>query len=248
VRQLDLNADVGEGDPQTDEALLRLVTSANVACGVHAGDTQTMRATVALAMRNGVAVGAHPGFNDREGFGRRPQQLADEEIRELLVGQLGALDAIARAQGTRLHHIKPHGALYNQAETDGALAVAIVAGIRAFDPSLRLVGRAGSAMEHAAREAAHPFRAEAFADRRYRPDGTLLPRSEAGAVLTDPDDVARQVRLLVTDGEVVASDGSRVAVSFGTLCVHGDTPGAATLARRVRQELAALGVSVSTPR
>jgi UPF0271 protein len=248
VRQLDLNADVGEGDPQTDEALLRLVTSANVACGVHAGDAQTMRATVALAMRNGVAVGAHPGFNDREGFGRRPQQLADEEIRELLVGQLGALDAIARAQGTRLHHIKPHGALYNQAETDGALAVAIVAGIRAFDPSLRLVGRAGSAMEHAAREAAHPFRAEAFADRRYRPDGTLLPRSEPGAVLTDPDDVARQVRLLVTDGEVVASDGSRVAVSFGTLCVHGDTPGAATLARRVRQELAALGVSVSTPR
>jgi UPF0271 protein len=248
VRQLDLNADIGEGDPQTDEALLRLVTSANVACGVHAGDAQTMRATVALAMRNGVAVGAHPGFNDREGFGRRPQQLADEEIRELLVGQLGALDAIARAQGTRLHHIKPHGALYNQAETDGALAVAIVAGIRAFDPSLRLVGRAGSAMEHAAREAAHPFRAEAFADRRYRPDGTLLPRSEPGAVLTDPDDVARQVRLLVTDGEVVASDGSRVAVSFGTLCVHGDTPGAATLARRVRQELAALGVSVSTPR
>jgi UPF0271 protein len=248
VRQLDLNADIGEGDPQTDEALLRLVTSANVACGVHAGDAQTMRATVALAMRNGVAVGAHPGFNDREGFGRRPQQLADEEIRELLVGQLGALDAIARAQGTRLHHIKPHGALYNQAETDGALAVAIVAGIRAFDPSLRLVGRAGSAMEHAAREAAHPFRAEAFADRRYRPDGTLLPRSEPGAVLTDPDDVARQVRLLVTDGEVVASDGSRVAVSFGTLCVHGDTPGAATLARRVRQELAALGVIVSTPR
>jgi UPF0271 protein len=248
VRQLDLNADVGEGDPQTDDALLRLVTSANVACGVHAGDAQTMRATVALAMVNGVAVGAHPGFNDREGFGRRPQQLADEEIRELLVGQLGALDAIARAQGTRLHHIKPHGALYNQAETDGALAVAIVAGIRAFDPSLRLVGRAGSAMEHAAREAAHPFRAEAFADRRYRPDGTLLPRSEPGAVLTDPDDVARQVSLLVTDGEVVASDGSRVAVSFGTLCVHGDTPGAATLARRVRQELAALGVSVSTPR
>jgi UPF0271 protein len=248
VRQLDLNADIGEGDPQTDEALLRLVTSANVACGVHAGDAQTMRATVALAMRNGVAVGAHPGFNDREGFGRRPQQLADEEIRELLVGQLGALDAIARAQGTRLHHIKPHGALYNQAETDGALAVAIVAGIRAFDPSLRLVGRAGSAMEHAAREAAHPFRAEAFADRRYRPDGTLLPRSEPGAVLTDPDDVARQVSLLVTDGEVVASDGSRVAVSFGTLCVHGDTPGAATLARRVRQELAALGVIVSTPR
>jgi UPF0271 protein len=247
VRQLDLNADVGEGDPQTDAALLRLVTSANVACGFHAGDARSMRATVALAVRNGVAVGAHPGFDDREGFGRRPQQLTDEEIRELVLTQLGALDTIARAEGARLHHVKPHGALYNQAETDGALAVAIVAGIRVFDPSLALVGRAGSAMEEAARAAAHPFAAEAFADRRYSADGSLLARSEPGAVLTDPDEVARQVRSLVTDGEVVASDGSRVVVSFGTLCVHGDTPGAVTLARRIRQELDALGVSVSTP-
>jgi UPF0271 protein len=248
VRQLDLNADVGEGDPQTDEALLRLVTSANVACGFHAGDAQSMRATVALAIRNGVAVGAHPGFNDREGFGRRPQQLTDEQIRELLLTQLRALVVIARAEGTTLRHVKPHGALYNQAENDGTLALAIVAGIRAFDPSLRLVGRAGSAMEEAARAAAHPFTAEAFADRRYRADGTLLPRSEPGAVLTDPEEVARQVRSLVTDGEVIASDGSRIAVSFGTLCVHGDTPGAVTLATRIRQELGALGVSVSTPR
>jgi UPF0271 protein len=248
VRQLDLNADVGEGDPQTDAALLQLVTSANVACGFHAGDAQSMRATVALAMRNGVAIGAHPGFNDREGFGRRPQQLTHEEIQELLLHQLAALDAIARAEGARLHHVKPHGALYNQAETDGALALAIVAGIRVFDPSLRLVGRAGSAMEEAARAVRHSFSAEAFADRRYRADGTLLPRSEPGAVLTNPDEVAGQVRSLVTQGEVVAGDGSRLAVSFGTLCVHGDTPGAVTLARRIRQELGALGVNVSTPR
>jgi UPF0271 protein len=248
VRQLDLNADVGEGDPQTDAALLQLVTSANVACGFHAGDAKSMRATVALARRNGVAVGAHPGFNDREGFGRRPQHLTHEEIQELLLHQLAALDAIARAEGVRLHHVKPHGALYNQAETDGALALAIVTGIRAFDPSLRLVGRAGSAMEEAARAARHSFSAEAFADRRYRADGTLLPRSEPGAVLTNPDEVARQVRSLVTQGEVIAGDGSRLAVSFGTLCVHGDTPGAATLARRIRQELGALGVNVSTPR
>jgi len=206
-----------------------------------------MRATVALAMRNGVAVGAHPGFDDREGFGRRPQHLTGGEVRELLVNQLGALDAIARAEGTALHHVKPHGALYNQAETDGALADAIVAAIRAFDSTLRLVGRAGSAMEQAARAAGHPFSGEAFADRRYRGDGTLLPRSEAGALLTDPDEVARQVRSLVTDSEVRASDGSRVAVSFETLCVHGDTPGAAALARRIRQELGSLGVSVSTP-
>jgi UPF0271 protein len=248
VRQLDLNADVGEGDPETDEALLKVVTSANVACGAHAGDAHSMRATVTLAMRNGVAVGAHPGFSDRDGFGRRPQQLNANEIRQLLLPQLVTLDAIARVEGTTLHHVKPHGALYNQAETDSPLAVAIVAAIRAFDPTLRLVGRAGSAMEQAAREASHPFTAEAFADRRYRSDGTLLPRSEPGALLTDPEEVAGQVRGLVTDGEVFASDGSRVAVSFGTLCVHGDTPGAATLALRVRQELEVLGVSVSTPR
>ncbi len=247
MRQLDLNADVGEGDPETDEALFQLVTSANVACGFHAGDERSMRTTVALAVRHGVAVGAHPGFNDREGFGRRPQQLTADEIRELLLSQLGALDAIARAEGTTLHHVKPHGALYNQAETDGALAGAIVAAIRAFDPTLRLVGRAGSAMEEAARVMGHPFTPEAFADRRYWADGTLLPRSEPGAVLTDPDELAKQVRSLVTDGEVRASDGSRVAVSFETLCVHGDTPGAATLARRIRQELGALGVSVSAP-
>jgi 5-oxoprolinase (ATP-hydrolysing) subunit A len=247
VRQLDLNADVGEGDPITDGALLPLVSSANVACGFHAGDAQTMRATVALAVRHGVAVGAHPGFNDRESFGRRPQQLTADEIRELLLPQLAALDAIARRERTMLHHVKPHGALYNQAETDIALAAAIVAAVREFDPTLRLVGRAGSAMEQAAREASHPFTAEAFADRRYQSDGTLLPRSEPRAILTDPEEVARQVHRLVTDGEVFASDGSRVAVSFGTLCVHGDTPGAATLARRVRRELNALGVSVSSP-
>jgi UPF0271 protein len=206
-----------------------------------------MRTTVAMAMRYRVAVGAHPGFNDREGFGRRPQRLTADEIRELLLPQLGALDAIARAEGTTLHHVKPHGALYNQAETDGALAVAIVAAVREFNPNLRSVGRAGSAMERAARQVGHPFTPEAFADRRYRADGSLLPRSEPGAVLTDPDEVARQVRSLVTDGEVRASDGSRVAVSFGTLCVHGDTPGAPILARRIRQELGALGVGVSAP-
>ena len=248
MRQLDVNADVGEGDSETDEALLRLVTSANVACGLHAGDAQTMRTTVAVAVRNGVAVGAHPGYDDRVGFGRRPQQLKAIEVHDLILSQLRALDAIARAEGTRLHHVKPHGALYNQAETDGPLAAAIVAAIRAFDPALRLVGRAGSAMQQAAQAVNHPFSAEAFADRRYRADGSLLARSALGAVLTDPSDVASQVRTLVTDGEVRASDGSRVAVSFQTLCVHGDTPGAVTLARRIRQELGALGVGVSTPR
>src|SRR3982074_880039 len=193
MRQLDLNADVGEGDPETDDALLRLVTSANVACGLHAGDAHTMRATVALAVNQGVAVGAHPGYDDREGFGRRPMQLAEDQIKDLLLGQLGSLDAIARAAGAIVRHVKPHGALYNQAETDDALAVAIIGAVRTFDPNLRPVGRAGSAMARAAAVVGHPFTPEAFADRRYRADGSLLPRSEQGAVLTDLEEVARQV-------------------------------------------------------
>jgi len=248
VRQLDLNADVGEGQRKAEEELLRLVSSANVACGLHAGDAHTMRATVGLALHHGVAVGAHPGFDDREGFGRRPMQLAAAEINDLLLYQLGALDAIARSAGTILRHVKPHGALYNQAETDGPLAAAIIAAVRAFDPNLRLVGRAGSAMARAAAAVGHPFTPEAFADRRYRPDGSLLPRSEPGAILTDPEEVASQVRSLVTHGEVVASDGSRVPIAFETLCLHGDTPGSAVLAARIRRELSTLGVGVSAPR
>jgi 5-oxoprolinase (ATP-hydrolysing) subunit A len=248
VRQLDLNADVGEGLPDSDAALLRLVTSANVACGLHAGDPHTMRKTVALAVRQGVAVGAHPGFDDRQGFGRRPVQLNHAELADLILYQLGALDAIARAEGAALHHVKPHGALYNQAERDETLAVGIIAAIRQFAPRLPLVGRAGSAMAAAARTLGHPFTAEAFADRRYRADGSLVARSEPGAVLTEPDDVVAQVRRLVTAGEVVSGDGTRVPVAFETLCLHGDTPGAAALAARICQELDALGVSVSAPR
>ena len=248
MRQLDLNADIGEGDPETDDPLLRLITSANVACGLHAGDAHTMRRTVALAVSQGVAVGAHPGYDDREGFGRRPMQQAAAEIKDLLLYQLGALQAIALAEGASLHHVKPHGALYNQAATDGVLAAAILAAVAAFDPQLRLVGPSGSAMALAARALGHPFTPEAFADRRYRSNGSLLPRSEPGAVLTDPEEVLRQVRSLVTDGEVVASDGRRVPISFETLCLHGDTPGSAALAARIRQELGALGVIVSAPR
>ena len=247
MRVLDLNADVGEGKPEADEALLQLVTSANIACGLHAGDPHTMRKTVALAVRRGVAVGAHPGFDDREGFGRRPVQLNPTELADLILYQLGALNAIAGAEGTAIHHVKPHGALYNQAERDETLAVSIIAAIRLFDPQLRLVGRAGSAMERAAVALGHPFTAEAFADRRYRSDGALLGRSEPGAVLTDPAEVVAQVRRLVTDGEVVSGDGTTVPVSFETLCLHGDTPGAATMGPRIRQELGALGITVSAP-
>lgn len=248
MRSVDLNADVGEGDPDADAALLRLVTSANIACGLHAGDAHTMRATVALAVTHRVAVGAHPGWNDREGFGRRPMQMSAADIKDVILYQVGALDAIARSEGAVLVHVKPHGALYNQAEADRLLAAAIVEAIRAFDPTLALVGRAGSALAGAARALAHPFTPEAFADRRYRPDGSLLPRSDPAALLIDPEAVASQVGSLVTHGEVLTVDGTRVAVAFETLCLHGDTPGAPGLAARVRQELAALGVTVSAPR
>ena len=246
--QLDLNADVGEGFSEIDAALMPLITSANIACGLHAGDAHTMATTVALAIQSGVAVGAHPGYDDREGFGRRPRDLAPNDVLELVLYQLGALDAIARAAGTSVRHVKPHGALYNQAEVDRKLAVAIISGIRAFDPTLRLVGRAGSAMHDAAAALGHPFTAEAFADRRYRADGTLQPRSEPGAVIENPEQVSEQVQSLVTHGETKASDGSRLRIAFQSLCLHGDTPGAASLAARVREQLAACGVSVSAPR
>lgn len=245
MRLIDLNADVGEGEREVEKVVVPLITSANVACGVHAGDLETMKTTVALAVRYGVAVGAHPGFDDREGFGRREMVVSPGALRDLLLGQLGALDAITRVEGATLAHVKPHGALYNQAAADPSLADAIVSTIRLFDPSLPLMGRAGSAMEHAAAAAGHPFIAEAFADRRYRPDGSLLPRSETRAVLTDPEDVARQVRRLITDGEVVASDGSSVRVAFESLCVHGDTPGSAGLVTRVRSQMAELGVTAA---
>lgn len=247
MRAIDLNADLGEGQPDVDQALMPLISSANIACGLHAGNYDTMSRTVELAMRHAVAVGAHPGFDDREGFGRRQRQLSAREIRDLILYQLGALDAIARAQGGVLRHVKPHGALYNQAEKDQGLARAIVSAIQEFDSKLPLVGRAGSAMQEAASALGHAFTPEAFADRRYRQDGSLMPRSEAGSVLLDPEDVAAQVQRLVTQGEVLAGDGSRIRVTFDSLCLHGDTPGAPALAARVRQELQALGVSVCAP-
>lgn len=225
-----------------------LISSANIACGLHAGDAQSIAATIALAVRHGVAVGAHPGYDDRPGFGRRPRQLTAHELRNLVIYQLGAIDAMARAEGTALHHVKPHGALYNQAESDEALAVALIEAIRAFDPRLRVVGRAGSAMQRVAEALDQAFTPEAFADRRYESDGSLTPRTEPGAVITDPEQVAAQVRSLVTKSEVQTGDGSRVQIAFETLCVHGDTPGAPRIVGRVRQELQSLGVTVSAPR
>jgi 5-oxoprolinase (ATP-hydrolysing) subunit A len=245
---IDLNADVGEsyaawtmGD---DAALLPLVTSANVACGAHAGDPLVMARTVALARRLGVSVGAHPGYPDRDGFGRRDLPMTGEELRATVLAQLGALDAIARAAGVTLRHVKPHGALYTNAARDPALAQLIADCVRHVSPALVLVGLAGSALLDAGRAAGLAVAAEAFADRAYEPDGSLRSRRHHDAVHHDPAAAAAQARDLVVDGRVRAHDGTWVPVHADTLCIHGDSPGAPAIAAAVREALAAAGVVV----
>jgi UPF0271 protein len=248
---VDLNADVGEsfgrwalGD---DDALLAAVTSANVACGFHAGDPQVMERTVALCARNGVAVGAHPGYHDLRGFGRRALEVEPAELEADILYQIGALAAFTRAHGVPLTHVKPHGALYNQAACDAARAGVIARAVARFDAHLVLVGLASSeVMRRAARDAGLRFAAEAFADRRYNADGTLVSRSTPGAVLSDAREVAEQALSIARDGSVRALDGSRLALAADTLCLHGDTPGAVENARAVRAALTAAGVVVGT--
>lgn len=239
---IDLNADVGEG--MDDSALMPFLTSANVACGLHAGSPAVMDRTVALAHARGVRVGAHPGYADRESFGRTDVQLPDQEVRALLLYQVAALDGIARARGVRLTHVKAHGALYNRAAKDARLARLVAEAVRDFDPRLRLVGLAGSLQIDAARAAGLRAAGEAFADRRYMPDGSLMPRSQPGAVLHDPADAARQALRIARDGEVLASDGTRLRLEAQTLCLHGDTEGAASIARAVREALEGAGVAI----
>ena len=240
---IDINADLGEG--MDDGALLPFVTSANVACGFHAGDPSTMDATVEQALSRGVRVGAHPGHADRENFGRIPVEAPAEQIERMVLYQVGALDGFVRSRGARLSHVKPHGALYHQANEFPDFARAIAQAVRRFDASLVLVGAPGSLLLEAGLEAGLPVAGEGFADRRYRPDGSLVSRKETGALLTDPEEAARQAVHLARDGFVVASDGSRVAVRPDTICLHGDTPGAAGIARRVREVLAAEGIAVA---
>lgn len=240
---IDLNADLGEG--LDDSAILPFLTSANIACGMHAGGPAEMDRTVALSLARGLHVGAHPGYADRANFGRLDVELPLDEVESLVLYQIGALDGMVRARGGKLFHVKAHGALYNRAAKDAALARAICAAVRRFRADLVLVGLAGSRLLEAAREAGLPAAGEAFADRRYQPDGTLVPRSQPGAVLHDPAEAAEQALQLARDGSVVASDGSRLRISAQTLCLHGDTPGATQIARAVRERLARAGVEVA---
>ena len=214
--KIDLNADLGEGCGN-DAALLKLVSSANIATGFHAGDALTMQQSVRLALENGVAIGAHPSFPDRDNFGRSAMALPPDTVYAQMLYQLGALDAITRAQGGRMTHVKPHGMLYNQAARDPQLADAIARAIHDFNPALRLVGLAGSELIIAARRYGLRARQEVFADRRYRADGTLAPRSEPDALIDNQDDALAQTLAMVEQGSVVARDGTRVAVQAETV-------------------------------
>ncbi|MFI5184484.1 MAG: LamB/YcsF family protein [Vicinamibacteria bacterium] len=247
---IDLNADVGEGfGPWSlgddDESLFSTVTSVNIACGFHAGDPRVMDRAVSRAVRSGAAIGAHPGYWDLRGFGRREMKAEPGEVENDVLYQVGALAAFARSHGVRLVHVKPHGALYSQAARDAVLAGAIARGVRRADERLFLVGLASSeVMRRAAEDAGLRFAGEAFADRSYEADGALRSRGEAGAVLSDPEAAARQAVRLAREGRVTTHDGREVALRAETLCIHGDTPGAAMIARAVRDALEAAGVAL----
>lgn len=243
MASIDLNADLGEGDAY-DEELLRIVSSCNVACGGHAGDVESMTSTVRSAIANGVAVGAHPGYPDREGFGRRSKFMKDGELYDSLTAQVSELADIAAHLGARLTHVKPHGALYNDAVRDRELAD-IIARVTAEAPgSPAFVGMANTELEFAAKRHGLAFIAEAFIDRAYEPDGTLVPRSEPGAVHDVLSVATTQAVRLAEAGEATARNGEVVQVRADTLCIHGDTPGAAEKARAVRDVLESHGVEI----
>jgi UPF0271 protein len=245
---IDVNSDLGEsygvwtlGD---DDAMLSVVTSANVACGFHAGDPTVLRAACRRAVERDVAIGAQVSYPDLLGFGRRHLDMDVHELRDAVLYQLGALDAFAQVAGSEIAYVKPHGALYHAATGQRPIAEAIVAAASEYDPSLAVLGLPGSELLNAAAEAGLEAVAEAFADRAYRPDGGLVPRREPGSVITDPDEVAVRAVRIATDGEIVAIDGSVVSVRARSICVHSDTPGAVGLARAVRAALDAAGVGV----
>lgn len=235
MASIDLNADLGEGfagvSPPDDATLLTLVSSANIACGYHAGDAVLMRRTVVEALRRGVAIGAHPGYPDPTGFGRRNLDASPKEVTAYVIAQIGALDAFCRATGAKMRYVKAHGALYNRAVRDAAVADAIAEGIRLVDPSLVMLGLPNSELISAAeRSGLRPAR-EGFADRGYRADGTLVPRTEPGALITDPEKAADQAE--------------RIAPLVDSICIHGDTPGAVSLVRTVRERLITKGYSIA---
>jgi UPF0271 protein len=249
MRKVDLNADMGEGfGPWAmgdDAAMLGIVTSANVACGFHAGSPEIMHATFAAAHDRGVAIGAHPGFADREGFGRRLIPSTDAEVEAMVAYQVGAACAVAALAGHRVTYVKAHGALYNHAALHADVARAIARGIRAADPRLTCLCLSGSVAPAAAADEGLAVAAEVFADRAYQPDGTLVPRDRQGAVLHDAVLIADRMTRMIGSGTITAIDGSTFPAPMDSICVHGDTPDAVSIAVQLRQALLAAGHSIA---
>ena len=245
---IDLNCDMGESfgawTMGQDEAVLAQVTSANIACGFHAGDPLTMQRTVGAAVKHGVAIGAHPSLPDLAGFGRREMRVSADETYAMTLYQVGALAAVARAAGAELNHVKPHGALYNMAARDRTLAEAIAAAVRDFDRTLILVGLAGSELPRAGETAGLAVAHEAFADRRYEADGSLMARSKTGAVIDDVDVAVAQAISIASRGEAETT-GGMLRIRANTICVHGDRSDAAMFARRLREGLEAAGLTIA---
>ncbi|MET7736298.1 5-oxoprolinase subunit PxpA [Streptomyces sp. NPDC005402] len=248
MASIDLNADLGEGFGRwqltDDEQLLSVVTSANVACGFHAGDAATMRRVCELAVARGVRIGAQVSYRDLAGFGRRAMDVPSAELTAEVAYQIGALEVFARAAGTRVSYVKPHGALYNRVVHDEEQAAAVVDGVRLADATLPVLGLPGSRLLEAAGKAGLEAVTEAFADRAYTEEGTLVPRGREGAVVTDPEAVVERSLGLARDRSVTACSGARIRVEARSLCLHGDTPGAVELARRVRERLETSGIRV----
>jgi UPF0271 protein len=248
MTSIDLNADLGEGFGRwrltDDERLLSVVTSANVACGFHAGDAVTMRRVCELAAERAVRIGAQVSYRDLAGFGRRAMDVPPAELAAEVAYQIGALEVFARAAGARVAYVKPHGALYNRVVHDEEQAAAVVDGVLLADAALPVLGLPGSRLLELAGKAGLPVVTEAFADRAYTDAGTLVPRTLEGAVVTDPDAVVERSLALARSGELVSRSGTRIEVRARSLCLHGDTPGAVELARRVRERLEASGVRV----
>lgn len=240
---------MGEG-MDTDADIFPFISSSNIACGAHAGDDETMRRTVQLALRHGVAVGAHPSYPDRERFGRVDllgEGLSLAELPAMLHEQLAALQQVCLFSGTRIRHVKPHGALYNRAARDAAVAATIARVVAAFDPSLLFYGLSGSEMRRAAEEAGLRFVSEVFADRTYRPDGSLTPRSQPDALIEDPGQAVAQVLRMVTEGTVPTSGGA-LAIAAETICLHGDGAHAVEFAGLIQRALSAEGIRIASPR
>lgn len=249
TRTIDLNSDLGEGfgpwSMGDDATMLSIVTSANIACGGHASDPETMFETLTAARENGVVVGAHPGYNDREGFGRRVIPMTPPEIARLVTAQIGALQAMAKLAGTRVAYVKPHGALANLSARDRSVADAIVDAIATLDPTLAILAISGTQTEHAAHARAHPVFSEVFADRGYLSSGLLVPRGQTGAMIHDADFAADRLLHLLETGHMPVTDGDPIPLDAHSICVHGDSPGAVAMAQRIRDRLSAQGVQIS---